>query len=230
VGNGGELFFTPYSFMAFDPLGKRDRYTNYFQNNRNIALISHDYSIENPRRFKGHGDNAWGRSAGVNSAVGRPQPRDVNGTITCTAALASFPYTPESMKAMKHFYHDLGGRLWGNYGFRDGYNESENWFEDVNIALNQAPIVVMIENHRTGLIWKTFMSNPEIQPALDAIRFRNDESRARLAMTIYFVAASDERLAFRILATTPTLRSATSEILYSMEVPKTEATSALVSL
>jgi hypothetical protein len=175
VGNGGELFFTQYSFMAFDPSGRRDRYTNYFQNNRNIALISHDYSVENPRHFKGYGDNAWGRSAGVNSAGARPLPRDDNGTLTCTAALASFPYTPEeSMKALKHFYRDLGGKLWGNYGFRDGYDESENWFEDVNMALNQAPIVVMIENHRTGLIWKTFMSNPEIQPALDAIGFHKD--------------------------------------------------------
>ncbi len=128
VGNGGELFFTHYSFLAFDPHGRRDKYTNYFQNNRNIALISHDYSIENPRHFKGYGDNAWGRSAGVNSAGGRPLPRDDNGTLTCTAALASFPYTPEeSMKALKHFYRDLGGKLWGNYGFRDGYNESENW-------------------------------------------------------------------------------------------------------
>jgi len=96
----------------FDPRGKRDRYANYSQNNRDIALISHDYSVENPRHFKGYGDNAWGRSAGENSAGGRPLPRDDNGTLTCTAALASFPYTPEeSMKAMKHFYRDLGGKL-----------------------------------------------------------------------------------------------------------------------
>jgi exo beta-1,2-glucooligosaccharide sophorohydrolase (non-reducing end) len=106
---GGELFFTHYSFMAFDPRGKRDRYAHYFQNNRNIALISHDYSVENLRHFKGYGDNAWGRSAGVHSAAARRQWH-----LTCTAALASFPYTPEeSMKAMKHFYRDLGGKLWG---------------------------------------------------------------------------------------------------------------------
>jgi exo beta-1,2-glucooligosaccharide sophorohydrolase (non-reducing end) len=161
--------------MAFDPHGKRDRYAHYFQNNRDIALISHDYSVENPRHFKGYDDNAWGRSARVNSAGGRPLPRDDNGTLTCTAALASFPYTPEeSIKAMKHFCRDLGGKLWGNYRFRDGYNESENWFENVNMALNQAPIVLIIENHRTGLIWKTSMSNPEIQPALDAIGFHKD--------------------------------------------------------
>lgn len=175
VGNGGELFFTQYSFMAFDPRGKHDKYTNYFQNNRNIALISHDYSVQNPRHYKDYGDNSWGRSAGVNAGGGRPLPRDDNGTITCTAALAAFPYTPdESMKALKHFYRDLGGKLWGNYGFRDGFNATENWYEDVNMGLNQAPIVVMIENHRSGLIWKTFMSNPEIQPALDKIGFQKD--------------------------------------------------------
>ncbi|PYT51320.1 MAG: hypothetical protein DMG44_03080 [Acidobacteria bacterium] len=177
VGNGGELFFTHYSFLAFDPRGKRDRYTNYFRNNRNIALIAHAYAMDNPRKFVGYGDNTWGRSAGVNAAGGRSLPADDNGTITCTAPLASFPYTPEeSMKALKHFYRDLGDKLWGIYGFRDGFNQTENWFEDVNMGLNQAPIVVMIENHRSGLIWKQFMSNPEIQPALDAIGFVNDES------------------------------------------------------
>ena len=179
VGSGGELFFTHYSFLGFDPRGKRDRYTNYFYNNRNIALIAHSYAVENPLKFAGYGDDTWGRSAGVNAAGGRSLPADDNGTITCTAALASFPYTPgESMKALKHFYRDLGGQLWGVYGFRDGFNQTTNWFEDVNMALNQAPIVVMVENHRSGLIWKQFMSNPEIQPALDAIGFVKDNSDA----------------------------------------------------
>jgi exo beta-1,2-glucooligosaccharide sophorohydrolase (non-reducing end) len=177
VGSGGELFFTHYSFLGFDPRGKHDRYTNYFKNNRNIALIAHSYAMENPRKFVGYGADTWGRSAGVNAAGGRSLPVDDNGTITCTAALASFPYTPEeSMKALKHFYRDLGAQLWGIYGFRDGFNQTENWFEDVNMGLNQAPIVVMIENYRTGLIWKQFMLNPEIQPALEAIGFVRDAS------------------------------------------------------
>jgi len=182
VGNGGELFFTHFSFLGFDPRGKRDRYTNYFQNNRNVALIAHSYAMENPLQFVGYGDDTWGRSAGVNSDGGRSQPSDDNGTITCTAALASFPYTPaESMKALKHYYRDLGGQLWGIYGFRDGFNLTKNWFEDVNMGLNQAPIAIMIENYRTGLIWKQFMSNPEIQPALDAIGFVKDGSEEERA-------------------------------------------------
>jgi len=180
VGSGGELFFTHYSFLGFDPRGKRDRYTNYFRNNRNIALNAHAYALENPRKFAGYGDHTWGRSAGINAEGGRSLPVDDNGTITCTAALASFPYSPEeSMKALKHFYRDLGDKVWGVYGFRDGFNETDDWFEDVNMALNQAPIVVMIENYRTGLIWKQFMANPEIQPALSAIGFVKDPAGDR---------------------------------------------------
>jgi exo beta-1,2-glucooligosaccharide sophorohydrolase (non-reducing end) len=176
VGNGAELFFTQFSFFAFDPRNKHDKYTNYFNNNRNIALIAHDYAVENPRHFKGYGDNAWGRSAGVNVAGGRSLPRDDNGTLNIMASLGAFPYTPEeSMKALKHFYRDLGGKLWGEYGFRDGYNETENWYENTYMALNQAPIVIMIENHRTGLIWKNFTKNPEIVPALKAIGFVDEK-------------------------------------------------------
>lgn len=175
VGSGGELFFTHFSFLGFDPRNKRDRYTNYFENNRSIARIHHAYSVANPRKMQGYGDNSWGRSAGINSGGGKPNPRDDNGTITIHAALASFPYTPEeSMKALKHFYRDLGAKTWGIYGFRDGFNETDNWYEDANMGLNQAPVVVMIENHRTGLVWKNFMANPEIAPALKAIGFQED--------------------------------------------------------
>ncbi|HEX7062952.1 MAG TPA: glucoamylase family protein [Woeseiaceae bacterium] len=177
VGRGGDLFFTHFSFMGFDPRGIRDRYTNYFENNRAIALINRAYCIENPNGFKGYGPDSWGLSAGINSGGGKPVPRDDNGTINVMASLASFPYTPEeSMAALKHFYRDLGDRIWGIYGFHDGFNETQNWFEEAYMALNQGPIVVMIENHRTGLVWNLFMSNPEIQPALDAIGFVPDET------------------------------------------------------
>jgi len=177
VGNGSDLFFTHFSFMGFDPRGIRDRYTNYFENNRAIARINHAYCVENPRKFVGYGPDTWGLSAGINSGGGRPLPRDDNGTINIMASLASYPYTPaESMAALKHFYRDLGAKTWGIYGFYDGFNQTQNWFEPVYMALNQAPITVMIENHRTGLLWKHFMANPEIKPALDAIGFQPDRN------------------------------------------------------
>lgn len=180
-GNGAELFFTHFSFFGFDPRGKRDRYTNYFLNNRAIALIQHAYAVRNPRGFAGYGADCWGRSAGINCAGGRAEPRDDNGTINIMASLASMPYTPEeSMAALRHYYRDLGAKVWGIYGFHDSFNASQGWYEEGYMALNQAPITIMLENQRTGLIWRLFMANPEIQPALKAIGFQPaDQSVAK---------------------------------------------------
>jgi exo beta-1,2-glucooligosaccharide sophorohydrolase (non-reducing end) len=179
-GNGGELFFNQFSFHGFDPRGKRDRYTNYARNNRNIALVSRAYAIENPRKRTGYGPDCWGFSAGVNNGGGRPLPRDDNGTICSSAAIGVFPFTPdESLAALKHFYRELGPKVWGVYGFHDGFNETEQWFDEVYMGLNQAQIVVMIENQRTGLPWKCFMANPEMAPMLEAIGFVADEEGDR---------------------------------------------------
>ncbi len=176
-GRGSDLFFVHFSFMGFDPRGLRDRYANYFENNRAITLINHAYCVENPRKFVGYGEDAWGLSAGINSGGGRPQPRDDNGTLSAMASLASMPYTPkESLAALKHYYRDLGPKVFGPYGFFDGFNQTQNWFEEVYMALDQAPITVMIENHRTGLVWRNFMANPEIAPALKAIGFLPDST------------------------------------------------------
>jgi len=159
--------------MGFDPRGRHDQYTNYFENNRAIARINLAYCIDNPRQFVGYGPDCWGLSVGINSGGGKPYPRDDNGTISIMASLASMPYTPEeSMRALRHFYRVLGAKTFGVFGFHDGFNQTQNWFEEAYMALNQAPITVMIENHRTGLIWRHFMANPEIAPALEAMGLR----------------------------------------------------------
>jgi len=179
-GTGGPLFFTQYSFMGFDPRGIRDRYTDYFENNRNLALIDLAYCEANPGHFRGYGPDDWGLTASddqLGYSAHAPDLTSDNGTITPTGALSSFPYTPEaSMAALKFFYRDLGDRLWGVYGPHDAFNLTHNWFSPVYMGLDQAPIVVMVENYRTGLVWKLFMSNPEIQPMLDKIGFQRDGS------------------------------------------------------
>ena len=167
VGSGGPLFFTHYSFSGFDPRALHDRFTtSYFENNRNIALINHAYSTANPKHFLGYGPNAWGLTAsdGPDGYVPHAPDQEYDrGTLTPTGALASFPYTPdESMAALKHYYRDLGGQVWDIYGPRDAFNPSANWISPIYMGLNQAPIVIMVENYRTGLVWKNFMANPEI--------------------------------------------------------------------
>lgn len=183
-GTGAELFFTQFSFLGFDPRNKRDRFTNYFLNNRNIALIDRAYCIENPRKYVGYGADCWGLSAGVHSGGGRPLPRDDNGTICSSAALGVFPYTPaESLAVLKHFYRDLGPRIWGAYGFHDGFNATEQWYDEVYMGLNQAQIVVGIENHRTALVWRSFMKNPEMGPMLKSVGFPADLSENERAVS-----------------------------------------------
>jgi exo beta-1,2-glucooligosaccharide sophorohydrolase (non-reducing end) len=167
VGTGGPLFFAHYSYMGFDPHSLHDRYTSsYFDNNRNLALISQQYSTANPKHFAGYGANAWGLTASdgpMGYLPHAPDNTNDDGTLTLTGALASFPYTPEAfMAAFKHYYRDLGNQLWDIYGPRDAFNPSQNWVSNIYMGLNQAPITVMIENYRTGLIWREFMSNPEI--------------------------------------------------------------------
>jgi exo beta-1,2-glucooligosaccharide sophorohydrolase (non-reducing end) len=171
VGTGGPLFFTDYSYFGFDPHRLHDRFTSsYFENNRNIALINRAYCIANPKHFKGYGPDAWGLTAadGPEGYVPHaPNENDDRGTLVPTGALASFPYTPDaSMAALKHYYRDLGGELWDIYGPRDAYNPTQDWVSAIYMGLNQAPIVAMIENYRTRLIWKSFMANPEIETML----------------------------------------------------------------
>ena len=170
-GTGGPLFYTHYSYFGFDPHSLHDRYTSsYFENNRNIALINRAYCIANTKHFPGYGANAWGLTAsdGPGGYVPHaPDENDDTGTLTLTGALSSFPYTPEaSMEALKHYYRDMGDQLWDIYGPRDAFNPGQHWISPIYMGLNQAPIVVMVENYRTGLVWKQFMANPEISEML----------------------------------------------------------------
>jgi hypothetical protein len=174
VGTGGPLFFTHYSYFGFDPHALHDRYTSsYFENNRNIALINLAYVKDNPKHFPGYGPDAWGLTASdgpYGYVAHAPDNQNDLGTLTPTGALASFPYTPQaSMMALKHYYRDLGAQLWDIYGPRDAYNPWQNWISPIYMGLNQAPVVVMVENYRTGLVWKMFMKNPEIAEMLKSL-------------------------------------------------------------
>ncbi len=174
---GGPLFFAHYSFLGFDPRNKRDNYTDYFTNNRNHTLINRAYCIDNPKGFTGYNKDTWGLTASDDPwgyLAHEPAAGRDNGTITPTAALSSFPYTPnESMSALKNFYRNYGEKIWKYYGFTDAFNVQENWYAKSFLAIDQGPIIIMIENYRTNLLWNLFMRNPEISPMLDSIGFKN---------------------------------------------------------
>ncbi len=171
---GGPLFFSQYSFLGLDPRGLEDNYANYWEQNQNHTLINHAYCLDNPNKFKGYGKDSWGLSASdTYDGYNAFSPTNDLGTISPTAALSAFPYTPAySMQALRHFYLDLGNNIWGEYGFTDAFNLTKNWYANSYLAIDQGPIVVMIENYRSGLLWELFMNCPEIGKGLNKLGFR----------------------------------------------------------
>ncbi|MEO6406321.1 MAG: glucoamylase family protein [Ferruginibacter sp.] len=172
---GGPLFFSQYSFLGLDPHGLKDKYADYWEQNHNHTLINYKYCVDNPKHFKGYGDSCWGLTSSDNyEGYGGHSPTNDLGVISPTAALSAFPYTPvESMKALKHFYNFHGKNIWGRYGFTDAFSESKSWYASSYLAIDQGPIIVMIENYRTGLLWKLFMNCGEIKTGLKKLGFES---------------------------------------------------------
>ncbi len=172
---GGPLFWAHYSFLGLDPRNLKDQYADYWEQNKNHTLINRQWCIENPNGYKGYGENCWGLTSSYSftgyASHAPGEKRDI-GIISPTAALSSFPYTPDfSMNTLKHFYYELGDKIWGRFGFYDAFSIDKNWYPQKYLAIDQGPIVVMIENYRSGLLWNLVMSCPEIQNGLEKLGF-----------------------------------------------------------
>lgn len=165
------LFFTHYSFLGLDPRWLKDEHFDYWAENTKMAQTNHDYCAS--KTANGYSDACWGLTASdYSKGYTASSPNNDKGTVAPTAALASFPYVPElSKKAMEYFYYVVGDRLWGDYGFRDAFSLKDNWFASSYIAIDEGPIVVMMENYRTGLLWNCFMQDGDVQAGLTKLGF-----------------------------------------------------------
>ncbi len=173
----GPLFWAHYSYLGLDPRGLKDKYADYWEHNKGHTLIHYNWCVNNPNGFKGYGPDSWGLTSSYSmkgySGHAPTAKRDL-GVISPTAALSSFPYTPaESMAAMKNWYTTKKEKLFGIYGFYDAFSETENWYTPRYLAIDQGPIVVMMENYRSGLLWNLFMSCPEIKVGLKKLGFES---------------------------------------------------------
>jgi hypothetical protein len=170
---GGPLFFTHYSFLGLDPENLKDNYADYWEQNVNHTLINRAYCVDNPKNYVGYSSVSWGLTASDNqTGYSAHSPTNDLGVITPTAAVSALPYIPEeSMDAIRYFYYILGDKLWGEYGFYDAFNVTEQWWANSYLAIDQGPIICMVENYRSGLLWKLFMSCPEVQSGLDQLGF-----------------------------------------------------------
>jgi len=178
---GGPLFWSHYSYLGLDPRGLKDQYADYWENNKAHTLINRAWCLENPNGYKSYGPQSWGLTASYSVkgyAAHAPGKEKDLGVISPTAALSSMPYTPEySMQAMKYWHDQLSDKLFGPYGFYDAFSETDNWFPQRYLAIDQGPIVVMMENYRSGLLWNLFMSCPEIQDGLKKLGFQSPQIR-----------------------------------------------------
>lgn len=171
--NGGPLFFEHYSFLGINPNGLNDSYANYETQTKAHTLINYNYCVANPANHVGYGPDCWGLTASdIPNGYGANSPSNDRGVISPTAALSSFPYTPtESMQALKFFYYKLGDKIWKEYGFVDAFALNEPWFATSHLAIDQGPIIIMIENHRSKLLWNLFMSAPEVKNGMKNLGF-----------------------------------------------------------
>lgn len=170
---GGPLFFSHYSFLGINPNGLSDTYGNYQTQTKNHTLINYEYCKANPLGNFGYSDSCWGLTASdIQNGYTASSPTNDVSTIAPTAALSSFPYTPtESMKALKFFYYVLGDKIWGDYGFKDAFSLKQLWYANSYLAIDQGPVIVMIENYRSGLIWNLLTSCPEIKTGMKNLGF-----------------------------------------------------------
>lgn len=162
-----------YSFCALDPRGLKDRHADYWQQNVSHARIHHEHCVANPHGHAGYGPDCWGLTSGHGpKGYAAHVPDRDTGVIVPSAALASFPYLPEeAMRALRYFLRLPRSRAWGRFGFVDAFCEGRNWYAKTYLAINHGPIVAMMENHRTGLLWKLFMKGHEVLAGLSRLGF-----------------------------------------------------------
>lgn len=177
---GGPLFWAHYSYLGLNPKGLNDKYANYWDLNVNHSKINYLYCQENPENYETYHEASWGLTASYtrnkDGGVGYTahSPDNDRGVVSPTAAVSSLPYTPEeSLRAIRYFYEDKNDLVWGPAGFYDAYSlEGDDWVAERYLAIDQGPMVVMIENYRSGLIWDLFMGSPEIQEGLRKLDFK----------------------------------------------------------
>lgn len=170
---GGPLFLAQYSFLGINPNGLADTYANYLTQNKNHTLINRQYCISSGMPGSGYSDSIWGLTAcDIPGGYSACSPTNDKGVIAPTAALSSMPYTPaESMAALKFYYYVLGDKIWKEYGFVDAFALRDPWFASSFLAIDQGPVIIMIENYRSGLLWNLFTSCPEVKDGMRNLGF-----------------------------------------------------------
>jgi hypothetical protein len=175
------LFGHQYSHCWIDFRYIQDAYmrfrdSTYFENSRLATYAARAYCIDNPLGWTGYSDLVWGLTAcdgpSGYAARGAPPGQNDDGTVAPTAAAGSIAFAPEIViPTLHHYYDTYHDQLWSTYGFKDAFNLTQNWWDTDYIGIDEGPIILMIENYRTGGIWQRMMDHPDIQRGLEVAGF-----------------------------------------------------------
>ena len=171
------LFGHQYSHCWVDFRQWRDAFMRlkgitYFENSRRATLAQRAYATANPAHWIGYSDSLWGLTAsdikGGYNARGAPPVQNDDGTITPTAPIGSIAFAPDEVIPVVRNMFQNYPLLWGEYGFKDAFNLSTSpvWYDTDYLGIDQGPIVLMIENYRTGAVWNRFMLDADVQNGL----------------------------------------------------------------
>ena len=189
------LFGHQFSQAFIDYRGIADAYMkekgiDYFENSRRATLVQQKYAIDNPHGWVGYDSLCWGVTASDGptekynfddkkflgyAGRGTSGP-DYNyfddGTIAPYGPLSSLPFAPmEVLSTIKSMNEKYGDKIWGKYGYYDSFNLTAKWVNDDFIGIDQGPMLIMIENFRTGLVWNYVMKDPIIQKGLNVLGY-----------------------------------------------------------
>jgi hypothetical protein len=168
----GPLFWAHYSYLGLDPRGLKDKYGDFWLLNQNHAKIHHLHCSANPKKYKGYSGKCWGLTSSYSmKGYAGHNPEEDLGVISPTAALSSFPYTPEESMKFLQFMYEEQDSLIGDYGPFDAFSFQSDWYLPRYLAIDQLPIPVMIENYRSQMLWDLFMSSDDVQSGLDKLGF-----------------------------------------------------------
>ncbi|MBT5604910.1 MAG: hypothetical protein HN742_41090 [Lentisphaerae bacterium] len=191
--NERSLFLDTMSHLGIDP-HYRDNNTQYFANAANVVRAHREYHIDNPKGHRNYGPDEWGQNAIVLPETGYTHDkvmRKDNGNISPLGPLQVMPYAPDiCVRASRHLYNTYGSRIFNAFGFTFGFNATDNRFAGFVSSIDSQMIPGMIENARTGLIWRLGAANPEIHQALRRIR-ATYHPKAGLRLAIYHLEQED---------------------------------------
>jgi len=174
ISGDDPLFTHQYSQAWFDFRNRRDAYTNYFDNSVTATRAHKAFCLSYPQWYS---DDYWGISAsdsahGYTGWGGPPAIGDIDGSVVPCAAAGSLPFLPaDCLKVLRAMRSRWGKRAWGRYGFVDAFHPAADWYDPDVLGIDQGISVAMAENLRSGLVWNTFMSNPEAARAMQLAGF-----------------------------------------------------------